>query len=214
MGIKALGYVVITTQQPEAWDRFMTDVVGVMRGESSDADVALYRIDDRPFRFWIERGGSDELTAAAYEVGSASELDALRTIIAEHGRTIEEGSADEAACRGVTAFFRTTDPAGNGLEFFHGDKRDDVAFVSPAGVSGFVTGDMGMGHAVFGAPNFNETMHSMKPSVSTTPTCRASTSAMRLMIRAWALLLCMPTMAAITRWPLVKCRCRPHAASI
>ena len=157
MGIKALGYVVITTQQPEAWDRFMADVVGVMRGESSDADVALYRIDDRPFRFWIERGGSDELTAAAYEVGSAAELDALRTIIAEHGRAIEEGSADDAARRGVAAFFRTTDPAGTGLEFFYSDKRDDVAFVSPAGVSGFVTGDMGMGHAVFGAPNFNET---------------------------------------------------------
>ncbi|HZU63531.1 MAG TPA: VOC family protein, partial [Novosphingobium sp.] len=67
---------------------------------------------------------------------------------------VADGSPEEAAARGVTAFFRTSDPAGNGLEFFHGDQRDAVPFVSPAGVSGFVTGEMGMGHAVFATPDF------------------------------------------------------------
>ena len=54
----------------------------------------------------------------------------------------------------MTAFFRTTDPAGNGLEFFHGDSRAKAPFVSPLGIAEFVTGDMGMGHAVFSAPDF------------------------------------------------------------
>lgn len=157
MGIKALGYVVVSTIDPAAWDRFLVDVVGVMRAGTGPEDVSLYRIDDRPFRFWIERGESDRLVAAAYEVGDAAELDALKAKIGSLGRGTENGSSVESRARGVADFFRTTDPAGNGLEFFHGDTRDDVAFISPAGVSGFVTGDMGMGHAVLAAPNFNET---------------------------------------------------------
>lgn len=156
MAIQALGYVVIRTAKPEAWDHFMTQTVGVMRGQSASADVALYRVDDRPFRFWIETGDSDELLAAAYEIDGAQNYAALKTQIANLGQAVSDGSAAEAAARGVTEFFRTTDPAGNGLEFFHGDSRDDVEFVSDVGVSAFVTGDMGMGHAVFGTPNFEQ----------------------------------------------------------
>ncbi len=156
MGIKALGYVVIATAQAEAWDRYMTDVVGVMRAGSAGNGAALYRIDGRPFRFWIEEGPGELLVAAAYEVGGAETLAEVAGKCRAAGREVVEGSAEEAAARGVAAFIRTSDPAGNGLEFFHGDSRDEVAFVSPAGVSGFVTGDMGMGHAVFAAPNFEE----------------------------------------------------------
>lgn len=156
MGIKALGYVVIRATEPEAWDKFMTQTVGVMRGADAPDGVSLYRIDDRPFRFWIERGTKDELSAAAYEMDSAENFSALQLQLADLGRDVSLGSAEEAKARGVSQFFRTTDPAGNGLEFFVGDGRDDVAFVSEVGVSGFVTGDMGMGHAVFGALNFDE----------------------------------------------------------
>jgi 3,4-dihydroxy-9,10-secoandrosta-1,3,5(10)-triene-9,17-dione 4,5-dioxygenase len=157
MGIKALGYLVVTTRKPEEWDRFLTEVVGVMRADGSPQGVALYRIDDRPFRFWIERGNEERLTAAAYEVEDGAALAALKEHIAAAGRPVEDGTAVEAAARGVAAFFRTTDPDGNGFEFFHGDMRDNVEFVSPAGVSGFVTGEMGMGHVVYCAPNFDAT---------------------------------------------------------
>lgn len=156
MGIKALGYVIIASPTPEAWDSFLTSVVGTMRAGETSEGAALYRIDDRPFRFWVEQAEADRLLAAAYEVGSAAELDEIRAALTAAGRPVENGGAAGAAARGVSAYLRTSDPAGNGLEFFHGDTRDDVEFVSPAGVSGFVTGDMGMGHAVFAAPNFEE----------------------------------------------------------
>ncbi len=157
MGIKALGYVVIATAKAAEWRHFMTQVVGVMDAGHAPDGAALYRIDDRPFRFRIEAGDTERLLAAAYEVGDAAELAALRAQIAALGRPVADLSAEDASARGVAACFRTSDPAGNGLEFFHGDTRDHVAFVSPAGVSGFVTGAMGMGHAVFAALNFDET---------------------------------------------------------
>ncbi|MCZ8324484.1 MAG: VOC family protein [Sphingomonadaceae bacterium] len=156
MGIKALGYVVIETAQPQRWDHFLTQLAGVMRAPDAADGAQLYRIDQRPFRFRIEPGAQDRFVAAAYEVDSAAALDALASAIAAAGQPVTPGSADEAALRGVGRFFRTSDPAGNGLEFYCGDSTAETPFVSPLGISHFITGEMGMGHAVFSAPNFNE----------------------------------------------------------
>lgn len=158
MGIKALGYLVIATARPEEWHRFLTLLAGAMAAGETATGAGLYRIDERPFRFMVVPGAEERLAAAAYELADDAAWTTLRGRIAAAGRPVTDGSAAEAAERGVTAFFRTTDPAGNGLEFFHGDSRTDQPFVSPAGVPGFVTGDMGMGHAVFSAPDFEASL--------------------------------------------------------
>lgn len=158
MGIKALGYVIIETAQPDKWNEFLTEVAGVMRAPDALDGAALYRIDAAPFRFRIEQGSREWFQAAGYEVADAAALSALSKAVAAAGRPVAALTEAEAQLRGVEAGFKTSDPAGNGLEFFHG--RADVAtpFVSPKGVPHFITGDMGMGHAVFSAPNFEETV--------------------------------------------------------
>jgi 3,4-dihydroxy-9,10-secoandrosta-1,3,5(10)-triene-9,17-dione 4,5-dioxygenase len=158
MGIKALGYVVIETAQPEKWDHFMTQVAGVMRAQDAADGAAQYRIDQRSFRFRIEKSGRDWFAAAGYEVTDEAALASLKNRIGEAGREVEALSAEECALRGVSVAFRTTDPAGNAFEFYSGDSATDAPFVSPIGIPEFVTGDMGMGHAVFSAPNFHETL--------------------------------------------------------
>ena len=157
MGIKGLGYLVVETAKMEEWDKFLTGVVGAMHAPDGPAGAALYRIDDRPFRFWIEQGSEERLAAAGYQVSDAAALEALKGKIAAAGRPVESGSAEEAVARSVAAFFRTSDPAGHGLEFFCGDSRTDAAFVSPSGVSGFVTGAMGMGHVVYATIDYDVT---------------------------------------------------------
>ncbi len=158
MAIKALGYLVVTTAQPADWHRFLTQLVGAMPVADAADGASLYRIDARVFRFRIESGSQERLQAAGYEVDSAEALAALRQRIADAGRAVEDGTPEQAGARGVAAFFRTSDPAGNGLEFYHGDARTDAPFVSPIGVPGFVTGDMGLGHAVFCAPDFEASL--------------------------------------------------------
>lgn len=158
MGVKALGYVIVESAQPERWDAFLTQLAGVMRAGDAADGAMQFRIDDRPFRFRIEKSGRDWFKAAGYEVADAAELDALAARVAAAGRPVEHLSADESALRGVEAGFRTSDPAGNGLEFYHGDSRTDEPFVSPLGISHFITGEMGMGHAVFSAPDFPATL--------------------------------------------------------
>lgn len=155
MPIKALGYLVVASANPDEWHRFLTELVGAMPAGETAGGARLYRVDQRPFRFWIEPAAEDKLAAAAYEVSDAAALEALKARIAAAGRPVVDGSDDAAAARGVTAFFSTTDPAGNGLEFYFGDSQTDAPFVSPVGVPAFITGDMGMGHAVYCAPDFD-----------------------------------------------------------
>ena len=155
MAIEQLGYVIVKSADIDAWDSFLVDTVGAMRAENPSDGAKHYRIDSRPFRFRIEEGDSDYLAAAAYRISSQDDLHSLRERIIASGQQCEDGSPEEARARGVAQFIKVTDPAGNSLEFYCGDSADDVAFVSEQGVAGFVTGDLGMGHAVFAAPDFD-----------------------------------------------------------
>lgn len=156
MGVKALGYVIIETAQPEKWDEFLTQLAGAVRTLDAVDGAAQYRIDQRPFRFRIEKSDREWFKAAGYEVADMAGLEALSQKIKVAGRLVSTFSSDECASRGIDAGFRADDPAGNGLEFFCGDSVTTAPFVSPIGISEFVTGEMGMGHAVFSAPNFQE----------------------------------------------------------
>jgi 3,4-dihydroxy-9,10-secoandrosta-1,3,5(10)-triene-9,17-dione 4,5-dioxygenase len=157
MGVLALGYVVVETAKPQDWDRFLSQFAGLMRVADSADGAALYRADDRVFRFRIQPGAEERLVAAAYQLGSSAELASIAEKLQSAGRPIRNGTADEAKARGVEGFLATSDPAGNGLEFYWGDARTAEPFVSPIGVPGFITGALGLGHAVFSAPNFAET---------------------------------------------------------
>lgn len=154
MAIKELGYVIVETAKVQEWADFLTGVAGVMAAGNNLDDALHFRIDDRPFRFRIERASHERLAAAAYEIDTQAELESLAARIEAAGCAVSWGDEAGASARCVDAYFRTADPAGNGLEFYCGDARDDVAFQSPQGVSGFVTGEMGMGHAVFSVPDF------------------------------------------------------------
>ncbi|WEK42029.1 MAG: VOC family protein [Candidatus Sphingomonas colombiensis] len=156
MGVKSLGYAVVETTQPDRWDHFLTQVAGAMRGRTATDGAALYRVDERPFRFRIENGSADRLAASGYEVADEAALNTLADKIRAAGQPVEVGSPELAASRCVTGLFRTTDPAGNGLEFYYGDRREDTPFVSPIGVPRFITGEYGMGHAVLAAPDFEK----------------------------------------------------------
>lgn len=158
MAISELSYVVVESTRPDAWRNFLTGVVGAMAAANPAGDADHYRIDDRPFRFRIVKSAQDRLRAAGYELDSREALDDLANRIEAAGQPVSWGDEDAAQVRQVGAFFATTDPAGNGLEFCCAAARDDTPFVSPQDVSGFVTGSMGMGHAVFAAPDF-EAVH-------------------------------------------------------
>lgn len=160
MTVSSLGYIVVETRDLAAWREFATSIVGMMETNAPRADVALFRIDDRPFRLWVQQGDHDRFVAPAWEFASREAFEIAIERLRRAGRTVEIANVSEARVRQVHALARSSDPAGNAMELFYGRFYDYAPFVSPAGVSRFITGangDMGVGHVVLTAPNFDET---------------------------------------------------------
>ncbi|MBA4091836.1 MAG: glyoxalase [Sphingobium sp.] len=160
MAVISLGYVMIEARDLNDWRAFACDIAGLMPTTASRDDVALFRMDDRPFRLWVQKGARNAFIAPGWECASREDFDALLARLEAAGRPVERADVMEARARQVYELARSSDPAGNAMEIFYGRFVDYAPFVSPAGVSGFVTGDngdMGLGHVVLTAPNFAET---------------------------------------------------------
>ncbi len=160
MAITSLGYLIIGSRDLDAWRDFGCNVAGLMEGPSERDDVLWLRMDDRPFRLWVQKADHDALIAPGWECASREDFESVLANLAAAGRPVERADVMEARGRKVYELARSSDPAGNPMEIYYGRFVDYAPFVSPVGISGFVTGDngdMGMGHIVLTAPNFEET---------------------------------------------------------
>ncbi len=155
MAIRSLAYVVVDTADVEAWRVYGETVLGMQAIDHQDG-IRL-RMDDRPFRIQIRKGDTDSFHAAGLVYADAHAFEAGLARLRAAGVTFEAASAEEAAERHLRAFVRCSDPSGNRLELGWGNIVDGRPFVSPAGVPGFVTGEMGLGHVVFPAMKLAET---------------------------------------------------------
>ena len=110
---------------------------------------------------------------------------------------VQRGDAALATARGVTAIAWFHDPFGFRHELVTGQKRGAAPFAAGHEISGFVTGDQGLGHIVLIVPDLNEATDFYVDLLGfRTPTTsnRASASASCTAIRA------------TTPWRSPKCR--------
>ena len=156
MAIARLGYLGLATQDPQAWMTFGTELLGAMSVEG-EGDGVFLKIDDHPFRLVVEKGEEDKLAFAGWEVDDAAAYEKTIAALEAYGATVTRGDEAGAKKRCVTEYCVSSDPAGNPFEVYYGRTNVGEPFESPQGVSGFVTGDMGMGHYVVPAPNQDET---------------------------------------------------------
>jgi len=152
MPVHSLGYVRFESPRLEEWRVFGEDVLGFMCEIGEDGTLG-FRVDNHPPRVVVEPAAEKRVQAIGFQVRDARELDDLATAVGKVGLTVSEGSADDAAKRRVTEFVSFNDPGGMPIELYHGPVRDHVRLATPL-VSGFVTGDMGLGHAVISSPDF------------------------------------------------------------
>ena len=163
MSVSASGYLRIGSTDVDAWMDFGTGVLGLMDAQREDTGGARFlRLDDHPFRFMVEPAEADGLIATGLEFPDEDAFIRTCEALVEAGHTVTEGSADNAKRRCVTAFATVVDPSGNTIELYWGRELDYTPLISPQGVAGFVTsyqqtGDMGFGHLVLPAPDFDAT---------------------------------------------------------
>jgi 3,4-dihydroxy-9,10-secoandrosta-1,3,5(10)-triene-9,17-dione 4,5-dioxygenase len=156
MDIRCLGYIGINVTDIEKW-RTYGELLGMM--VAGDDTGLRMRSDERPFRVLVGASdGSDGLAFAGWELPDADSLECAKAELTAAGITTETAATDECDQRHVRGLIRATDPDGLALELFYGPIHDHELFVSPSGVSGFVTGAGGMGHIVLGSPKLAQSV--------------------------------------------------------
>lgn len=156
MDIRGLGYIGIDVADTQAW-RAYAEMLGTMVVRVGEG--FRMRIDERPFRVSVApTAGLEGLAFAGWEVPDAAALDRATAELDKAGCAIRAGTPDECDERRVRGLISTLDPGGFRTELFHGAVHDHEPFISPTGVSGFVTGPHGLGHIVLGTPKPGESL--------------------------------------------------------
>ncbi|MCG2579258.1 MAG: VOC family protein [Marinobacter sp.] len=152
--IKSLSYFVVQTRSLESWRRYAEDVLGMMTADGPSGELYI-KMDERPFRILIEEGSSDVYQASGWELASEADFSSMLERLDKKGVTYELGSTQLCESRGVQAVAQVVDPVGNRHELTWGHISDCLPFASPQGVPRFVTGNMGLGHTVLPAVDFD-----------------------------------------------------------
>jgi len=155
--IRGLSYFVAMSENLSQWQRYAEDVLG-MQVLPAPSGGLYVKMDERPFRMLIVEGSEPRYVASGWELASESAFAAALEHLDRLGIEWQRGSAEAVEQRGVQALVSLKDPSGNCHELSWGHRSDCQPFVSPQGVPRFITGDMGLGHTVLPAPNFDATL--------------------------------------------------------
>ncbi len=156
--ISNLGYVVIGSNKLAAWEDFAVNILGMQVGRHEPGKVLALRMDDLQQRIVIEQGDEEDLRAVGWMFKTRPDLEAFVRQLQEGGVAVRACSQDEARQRRVEVLYASEDPNGYTLEFFCG------AQVAPTNQPfrsqrlrgpGFKTGDLGVGHVLIRAQDFN-----------------------------------------------------------
>lgn len=155
--IRGLSYFVSQIENLGQWQRYAEDVLG-MQVQAAPGGGLYVKMDERPYRMLVVEGDSPRYLASGWELANEQAFNQALQHLDRCGVAWQAGSAEAIEQRGVQALVTLSDPSGNTHELSWGHRSDCQPFVSPQGVPRFVTGDMGLGHTVLPAPNFDATL--------------------------------------------------------
>ena len=151
--ITSLAYIGITTPAASQWRPFATGILGCMAApDGPDGSIRL-RVDEADWRIQIHPGDADDLSYIGWSVAREEDLDSLVAALADAGVAAGRGQPDLAEARGVDQLITFEDPWGFRHEVIWGQRISPVGFQPGRPLSGFVTGQQGLGHVVLLLPD-------------------------------------------------------------
>jgi biphenyl-2,3-diol 1,2-dioxygenase len=158
-GVTSLGYLGLGVKNLDAWEKFATQILGLQSSGTTDDGRLLLRMDENAYRFALHRDDSDDIAYAGWEVADAAGLRDVAERMRAIGVEAKTASTEEAAARRVTELIRFNDPNGLACEVFCGPSvQFENPFHSPRAISGFVTGEQGVGHIVVAVPDIQKSL--------------------------------------------------------
>ncbi|HZP26756.1 MAG TPA: VOC family protein [Dehalococcoidia bacterium] len=157
--VSELGYMGIGISDVDAWRDTATGLMGFEFFQGDDKNTYYMRWDQFHHRIKATVNGSDDLEYLGWEVPDRKALEAIAQQLEDGGVKVTWGTKDEADDRRVFELIKFTDPSGIPEEVFFGRPINQQAFYPSRPISGFKTGNMGMGHTVVYQRNLEEARH-------------------------------------------------------
>ena len=152
MSVNCLGYLGFKAADLDAWSRFGVEVLGLMPAEAPPGALR-FRADAQSWRVSVEQGAEDDIDFVGFEVAGPEALAEMAARLTAAGVSLGVDDDALAGRRGVTGLVSCRDPHGLGVEIYYGPtERHETPFTSTR-VSGFVTGEEGIGHVVLATPD-------------------------------------------------------------
>ena len=107
-----VAYLGVQVANPTAFGAFLTDIVGLVPGETTADGLATWRNDERVHRIIVEEGPANDAAFVGLEAGSADTFERAVERASAAGATVTEGTASEAAARRVDQLVRIDTPWG------------------------------------------------------------------------------------------------------
>jgi 2,3-dihydroxybiphenyl 1,2-dioxygenase len=157
--VSQLGYLGIGASDVKAWHDLAANILGMQVIPGDDKSTSYLRMDEYHHRLELRSNGSDDLEFVGWEVPDPATLQRVAQQLEDGGVEVTPGTRDEADDRRVIDFFKCVDPNGIFTEVFCGRPINQQPFHPARPMSGFKTGDMGLGHILGYARRLNETVH-------------------------------------------------------
>jgi len=149
--VKALSYIGFRSPNAEAWTTFGPEVLGAELADPGPDGAVRLRVDEAVARIAIHPGEREEHAYFGWDVGDGAGLDEVAERVRRAGIAVDADAAARAA-RQVDDLLVFVDPFGFRHELTHG-LAEAGPFVPGRPISGFMTGDGGLGHAVLIVPD-------------------------------------------------------------
>jgi extradiol dioxygenase len=153
MRLTGLGYVGVQSPEFKAWEELGPDVWGMGLADSGADGTCYLRLDDRHHRIAIHPGERNRLAYIGWEVPWEDDLESAVEDLHRHGIALTEATDAELECRRAERMVHFRAPSGIRHELFYGQEERYKSFVPGRPVSGFVTGDQGLGHLGTAVPD-------------------------------------------------------------
>lgn len=156
--IDALGYVVVEATDIGAWKHYAEQMLGMATADAPGGGLYL-KMDDHAFRVVVFPGEADRYHASGWAVADQAALDTAVSALGAADVSVSALDAAGKALRQAEQVVEFFDPSGNRHELACGFVDAAAPFVSPIGVTGFKTGEYGLGHTVLPAAEaFEDTL--------------------------------------------------------
>jgi 2,3-dihydroxybiphenyl 1,2-dioxygenase len=153
--VQRLGYVGVSARDLDTWKKYATEVLGQEIAHDTDDQHLFLKMDDHHHRLTVHPGEAEDVAYVGWEVGNDRNLQAIAAQLEAAGVEVTAAKPEEAADRRVVDFAHFVDPHSQvRMELHYGP---EVVFMPPfhpqRPITGFKTGDQGLGHFVTFVPD-------------------------------------------------------------